>query len=100
MVLRPRRETMCWPSGGIHVVPDILANAGGVTVSYFEWVQSREGYAWEEDQVAIRLRRMMEDAFDAVWTRSEALDVSLRRAAFVVAVERLAETIAARGIFP
>jgi len=85
---------------GIHVVPDILANAGGVTVSYFEWAQSRQGYIWEEDQVAVRLRRMMEDAFAAVWTKGEELDISLRRAAFVVAVTRLAETISARGIFP
>lgn len=85
---------------GIVVVPDILANAGGVTVSYFEWAQGRQGYMWEEDQVANRLRRMMEEAFMAVWTTSEAHTVSLRRAAFCVAVERLAESITARGIFP
>jgi glutamate dehydrogenase (NAD(P)+) len=85
---------------GIVVVPDILANAGGVTVSYFEWAQSRQGYRWEEEQVATRLRRMMEEAFAAVWTKADSLDISLRRAAFVVAVERLAKTITARGIFP
>ncbi len=85
---------------GIHVVPDILANAGGVTVSYFEWAQSRQGYMWEEDQVANRLRRMMEEAFTAVWTKSDDLGVSLRRGAFVVAVNRLAEACALRGIFP
>ena len=62
---------------GIHVVPDILANAGGVTVSYFEWAQSRQGYMWEEDQVATRLRRMMEEAFAAVWTKSDAMEISL-----------------------
>jgi glutamate dehydrogenase (NAD(P)+) len=82
------------------VVPDILANAGGVTASYFEWVQSRQGMAWEEDEVAARLRRRMDDAFTDVWAKSEAHKVSMRRAAFAVAVERVAEAIAARGLFP
>ena len=85
---------------GIVVVPDILANAGGVTASYFEWVQSRQGMAWEEDEVARLLRRYMEDAFTAVWARAEALGVSMRRGAFALAVERVAESIAARGLFP
>ncbi len=85
---------------GIVVVPDILANAGGVTVSYFEWAQSRQGYRWEEDLVANRLRRMMEDAFGAVWDTSQERKISLRSAAFVVAVTRLAEARKARGIFP
>ncbi|MDQ1438852.1 MAG: glutamate dehydrogenase [Acidimicrobiaceae bacterium] len=84
----------------IVVVPDILANAGGVTASYFEWAQSRQGFAWDEDTVAIRLRRFMDDAFTAVWSKAEALDVSLRRAAFALAVDRVAEAIAARGLFP
>ena len=85
---------------GIVVVPDILANAGGVTASYFEWAQSRQGYAWDEELVATRLRSRMEDAFTAVWARAETLNVSLRRAAFVVALERLSEAIEARGLFP
>jgi glutamate dehydrogenase (NAD(P)+) len=85
---------------GIVVVPDILANAGGVTASYFEWVQSRQGMAWEEDEVAVRLRRKMEDAFTDVWSKSEALGVSMRRAAFALAVERVADAISARGLFP
>jgi glutamate dehydrogenase (NAD(P)+) len=85
---------------GIVVVPDILANAGGVTASYFEWVQSRQGMAWEEDEVAVRLRRYMDDAFTAVWARSEALGVSMRRSAFALAVERVADAITARGLFP
>jgi glutamate dehydrogenase (NAD(P)+) len=85
---------------GITVVPDILANAGGVTVSYFEWAQSRQGFMWEEDVVANRLRRAMEDAFAACWNKADDLKVSLRRGTFAVSVERLAETITIRGIFP
>jgi glutamate dehydrogenase (NAD(P)+) len=85
---------------GVVVVPDILANAGGVTASYFEWAQSRQGMTWEEDEVAARLRKYMDEAFTAVWARAEALGVSLRRAAYAVAVERVAEAIAARGLFP
>jgi len=85
---------------GIRVVPDILANAGGVTASYFEWAQSRQGYAWDEDLVATRLRRTMETGFTAVWARADALGVTLRRAAFAVALEKVAEAIVARGLFP
>jgi glutamate dehydrogenase/leucine dehydrogenase len=84
----------------VTVVPDILANAGGVTASYFEWAQSRQGYAWDDDVVAERLHKFMQAAFDAVWTKAETLEVSLRRAAFALAVERVAEAIAARGLFP
>ena len=85
---------------GIIVVPDILANAGGVTASYFEWAQSLQGYAWEEDLVASRLRKVMDEAFTAVWVKADTLRVSLRRAAFSLAVERVAEAISARGLFP
>lgn len=85
---------------GVVVVPDILANAGGVTASYFEWVQARQGYPWDDDLVAERLRQRMDDAFTAVWARAETLGVGLRPASFVVAVERLAAAIDARGLFP
>src|SRR4051794_17479852 len=85
---------------GVVVVPDILANAGGVTASYFEWAQSLQGYAWEEDLVASRLRKVMDEAFTAVWAKADTLQISLRRAAFALAVERVAEAIAARGLFP
>ena len=85
---------------GVVVVPDILANAGGVTASYFEWAQSKQGYAWDEETVAERLRERMESAFGTVWHRARQLDVSLRRAAFAVALERVAEAIEARGLFP
>jgi glutamate dehydrogenase (NAD(P)+) len=85
---------------GVVVVPDILANAGGVTASYFEWAQSRQGYAWDEETVATRLRKTMDEAFTAVWAKSDMLSVSLRRGAFALALDRLAEAIAARGLFP
>jgi glutamate dehydrogenase/leucine dehydrogenase len=85
---------------GVTVVPDILANAGGVTASYFEWAQSRQGYAWDEDLVATRLGRTMDDAFAAVWAKSQTLGVSMRRAAGALAVQRVADAIAARGLFP
>jgi glutamate dehydrogenase (NAD(P)+) len=85
---------------GITVVPDILANGGGVTASYFEWAQSRQGYAWDEEVTAARLRKVMDDAFAAVWAKSRVLDVGLRRAAFALGLERVAEAISARGLFP
>ena len=85
---------------GVVVVPDILANAGGVTASYFEWAQSRQGYPWDDGQVAERLRTRMDAAFTTVWSRAQVLGVDLRRAAYVVALDRIAAAIEARGLFP
>ncbi|MGH9295126.1 MAG: Glu/Leu/Phe/Val family dehydrogenase, partial [Acidimicrobiales bacterium] len=85
---------------GIILVPDILANAGGVTASYFEWAQSREGFAWEEGVVAERLRRIMDAAFQSCWERSKDLKVTLRRAAVATGLERIGEAYKWRGLFP
>ena len=85
---------------GITVVPDILANGGGVTASYFEWAQNRQVYPWDEDVVAQRLAAQMSRAFDEVWTRATTLEVSVRQASLAVAVERIAAAWHARGLFP
>jgi glutamate dehydrogenase (NAD(P)+) len=85
---------------GIVVVPDVLANAGGVTASYFEWAQSRQGYPWDEGVVAERHHRIMSDAFEDVWAAGQRWGVSLRRAAYALALERVSAALEARGIFP
>lgn len=82
---------------GVIVLPDILANAGGVTVSYFEWVQNRQGYYWTVDEVHQRLRQIMEEEGMQVWSKAQQQGVSLRTAAYVHGLERLSEAIEAHG---
>nr|WP_204165266.1 Glu/Leu/Phe/Val dehydrogenase [Methylobacterium radiodurans] len=82
---------------GVTVLPDILANAGGVTVSYFEWVQNRQGYYWPVDDVHARLRATMEREGDAIWHLSKERGLTLRSAAYVHALARLANAIEAHG---
>ena len=85
---------------GVVIVPDILANAGGVVVSYFEWVQSRAQFYWELDEVERRLEIYMRRASDLVLAKTKVYDCTPREAAFIVAVERVASAIEKRGIFP
>ena len=85
---------------GIHVVPDVLANAGGVVASYFEWAQDLQGFMWERELFQQRLEKTMRLAIEHVWTRREQLNVNLRQAAIAVGVERIAEATELRGLFP
>ncbi|MGE0058267.1 MAG: Glu/Leu/Phe/Val dehydrogenase [Dehalococcoidia bacterium] len=85
---------------GIYVVPDILANAGGVVVSYFEWVQDLQSFFWEESEVNSRLQRIMVNAFASIAALSQARSLSMRDAAYIVALQRVIDAITARGIFP
>ncbi len=85
---------------GVLVLPDVLANAGGVVVSYFEWVQGLQEYFWKEDQVHARLNEIVTRAFRETWETKEQLGTSMRMAAYGIAVRRVAEATVTRGLYP
>jgi glutamate dehydrogenase (NAD(P)+) len=85
---------------GIYLVPDILANAGGVVVSYFEWVQNLQELFWTEAEITERLKRILSRAFQEVLAISRKRRVDLRTAALVLGIGRVAEAVKLRGIFP
>jgi glutamate dehydrogenase (NAD(P)+) len=84
---------------GVTVIPDILANAGGVTVSYFEWAQDRMGFYWKESEVNERLRDTLKENFDAVWDIAQNRKVTLRTAAYMLAIRRVVDSLLTRGIY-
>jgi glutamate dehydrogenase (NAD(P)+) len=86
-------------SKGIFIVPDILGNAGGVTVSYFEWVQDRQGFFWRENEVNERLQDVMDQSFEQVVRYAETHGVNNRIAAYIVAIDRVARALRLRGIY-
>jgi glutamate dehydrogenase (NAD(P)+) len=85
---------------GILVLPDVIANAGGVTVSYFEWVQDFSSFFWTEDEINARLVRIMKEAFAGVWSVAQDKKVSLRTATFIVACTRILRARELRGLYP
>ena len=85
---------------GILVLPDVLANAGGVVVSYFEWVQGLQEYFWKEDEVNAKLNDIITRAFDETWATRESKQTAMRIAAYGLAVQRVAEATTTRGLYP
>jgi glutamate dehydrogenase (NAD(P)+) len=85
---------------GIVVVPDVIANAGGVTVSYFEWVQDFSSFFWTEDEINVRLDKILIGAFKGIWETAEQYKIALRTAAFTVACTRVLQAREERGLYP
>jgi glutamate dehydrogenase (NAD(P)+) len=84
----------------VHVVPDVMANAGGVVVSYFEWVQNMQHLRWDEDDVNERLRKIMRRAYGDVKAKAEERDIPLRPAAYELGIERVLDASRTRGYLP
>ena len=80
------------------ILPDVLANAGGVTVSYFEWAQNRQFYNWNLNRVRQELEKTLTSAFEQVWEMSKSRDISLRTAAFVLGIDRVARAARLGGL--
>ncbi len=99
MALPPRMADEIVDRKGIFVIPDILANAGGVTVSYFEWVQDRQGYFWSEREVNERLKDVIERSFEEVVRYAETHQVNNRVAAYMLGIDRVAFALKERGIY-
>lgn len=95
----PEADRILWENG-VFVIPDILANAGGVTVSYFEWVQDLQSFFWDEDEINMRLKQVMDASFHAVNERAQRHKIPMRLAANILAIERVAEAVRLRGIYP
>ena len=82
------------------VVPDVICNAGGVTVSYFEWVQDFSSFFWTEDEINVRLDKIMIGALKRIWDTADRHTITLRTATFAVACERILTARAERGLYP
>ncbi len=95
--MRPEADDLLYQQGTV-ILPDILANAGGVTVSYFEWVQNRQYYQWSLDRVRQELDRVLSSAFEEVWSLSQEKKISLRTAAFIVGIGRVGRATVLGGI--
>jgi glutamate dehydrogenase (NAD(P)+) len=95
----PRGEAILLDAGSV-IAPDILANAGGVGVSYFEWVQDLQGFFWTDTEISDRLASMMRRAFGEVWELHLREDCDLRTAAYMLAIGRVAEAASVRGLYP
>jgi glutamate dehydrogenase (NAD(P)+) len=87
-------------ANGVCIVPDILANSGGVVVSYFEWVQDLQAFSWDVGEVYRRLERQMQKSYEATENAAEEYGVDMRTAAHMLAIKRVAEAFETRGVYP